>query len=289
MDQMLDVTYYYHSGFSCAMDDVLLVFDYWLGEQSWPPMEARMTTQYLSRFREVYVFISHSHPDHFDPVVYEWSGAVPVVYVISDDMPGYAMGTRVKSGDTLTLSDNVTVHVYDSTDLGVSFLVDVCGVRVFHAGDLNFWHWREESTVQEIEEAEDAFTAAVAPIAGESVDLAMFPVDPRQGSLFDAGVNYFIMTVKPRLLVPMHFFGRADSAVEFARRSRSAQTEIIALTRPGEKMRMQLAPNGSITVNLLAAPEPAPQRVEPVLDLEGDGGSDPFLDTDLPVRLEDGE
>ena len=117
----------------------------------------------------------------------------------------------------------------------------------------------------------------------------MFPVDPRQGSLFDAGVNYFIMTVKPRLLVPMHFFGRADSAVEFARRSRSAQTEIIALTRPGEKMRMQLAPNGSITVNLLAAPEPAPQRVEPVLDLEGDGGSDPFLDTDLPVRLEDGE
>lgn len=288
MDQLLDVTYYHHSGFSCAMDDVLLIFDYWLGEHEWLPMEARITTAYLSRFREVYVFISHSHPDHFDQVVYEWGEVAPIVYVIADELPAYVRGTRVKSGDELTLSEHVSVKVFDSTDLGVSFLVDLNGMRIFHAGDLNFWHWREESTVQEIEEAEDAFNEACAPISKEEIDLAFFPVDPRQGQLFDAGVNYFIMAVKPRLLVPMHYWGRAEVAAEFARRSRSSQTEIVALTRPGERMRLQLSPDGYMTVNLLSAPEIAPQpTVDQVLDLEGLNEEDPFLDTDLPIHIDD--
>lgn len=290
----MNLTYYHHSGFSAAVDDILLVFDYWLGEHRELPVEKRINEETLRRFREVYVFISHEHPDHMDPEVFEWRKIVPVTYVVSMDMPIGTRGKRMAPGDTLTLSQRVKVKAFESTDLGVSFLVDVCGIRLFHAGDLNFWHWREESTVKEIEEAEEAFRRAVDPIMKEEIDVALFPVDPRQGRLFDAGANYFIMSVKPRLLIPMHFWGRAEIAVEFARRSRCRQTEVLAMTRPGEQIRVEVDDQGYMTVHLLSIPEPAPamrpQEETPRqtgVALDSYDGSDPFAETDLPVKMDD--
>ena len=227
-----------------------------------------------------------------------WRKIVPVTYVVSSDMPVGTRGKRIAPGDTLRLTDKVTVKAFDSTDLGVSFLVDVCGVKIFHAGDLNFWHWREESTVKEIDDAEEAFRSAVDPITREEIALAFFPVDPRQGRLFDAGANYFILSVKPRLMVPMHFWGRAEIAVEFARRSRCRQTEVIAMTRPGEQFRLELDDQGYMTVHLLSMPEPVPlsraaselpiaEAAPGDIDLDSYDGSDPFRETDLPVKLDD--
>jgi len=205
LEQMLNITYYHHSGFSVCSDEVLLVFDYWLGEHQELPENKRITKAFLETFKEIYVFVSHEHPDHMDPAVFEWRKDVNVTYIVAWDMPVGTRGKRMSPGDELTLGSHVKVKTFDSTDLGVSFLVDFDGVRIFHAGDLNFWHWREESTIKEIDEAEEAFREAVEPITHEAIDVAFFPVDPRQGRLFDAGANYFIMSVKPRLLIPMHF------------------------------------------------------------------------------------
>ena len=295
MDRKLTVTYYHHSGFSVAMDDVLLVFDYWTGEHGELPEDKRITVDFLKQFRQVYVFISHEHPDHLDPVVFTWRNEAPVTYIVSADMPVGTRGKRMAPGDSLTLSPEVSVKAFDSTDLGVSFVVDIQGVHVFHAGDLNFWHWREESTVKEIEEADDAFRQAVEPIAREKIDLAFFPVDARQGLMYDAGANYFIMCVKPRLLIPMHFWGRAEIAMEFARRSRCRQTEVMALTRYGEQISLDFTDDGYIDVSLLTPPEVVvssrtapielpvvelPEPRTPAYDPE-----DPFYDTDLPVDI----
>ena len=295
MDRKLTVTYYHHSGFSVAMDDVLLVFDYWTGEHGELPEDKRITVDFLKQFRQVYVFISHEHPDHLDPVVFTWRNEAPVTYIVSADMPVGTRGKRMAPGDNLTLSPEVSVKAFASTDLGVSFLVDIQGVHVFHAGDLNFWHWREESTVKEIEEADDAFRQAVELIAREKIDLAFFPVDARQGLMYDAGANYFIMCVKPRLLIPMHFWGRAEIAMEFARRSRCRQTEVMALTRYGEQISLDFTDDGYIDVSLLTPPEVVvssrtapielpvvelPEPRTPAYDPE-----DPFSDTDLPVDI----
>lgn len=297
--QFVNMTYYHHSGFSAAVDDILLVFDYWLGERQELPEEKRITEDFLQKFREIYVFVSHEHPDHMDPEVFEWRKIVPVTYIVSSDMPVGTRGKRMAPGDTLTLSERVTVKAFSSTDLGVSFLVEACGVKLFHAGDLNFWHWREESTVKEIEEAEEAFRQAVDPITKEEIDVAMFPVDPRQGRMFDAGANYFIMSVKPRLLIPMHFWGRAEIAVEFARRSRCRQTEVVAMTRPGEQIRLETDDEGYMTVHLLSAPEQSPlarmtdelpiadAETSEQVELQPYDESDPFGETDLPVKFED--
>lgn len=297
MEQLLDITYYHHSGFSAALDDTLLIFDYWTGEHGELPFPKRITPEILGRYREIVVFISHEHPDHMDPAVFEWRKNFPVTYIVSHDMPVGTRGKRMAPGDSLTVSENVKVRAFESTDLGVSFLVDLRGIKIFHAGDLNFWHWREESTLKEIEEAEQDFNQAVEPLKGEAIDVAFFPVDPRQGRLFDAGANTFILSVKPRLMIPMHFWGRAEIAVEFARRARCRETEILAMTRYGEQIRLQFEDDGYLTIHLLSAPEAVPVAEMPDVEasqvnqadvnLQGYEEDDPFSETDLPIKLDE--
>ena len=100
---------------------------------------------------------------------------------------------------------DVEVSTYDSTDLGVSFLVAVDGLNIFHAGDLNWWHWKEESTLDEVRQSEELFMQALAPLIGQDIDIAFFPVDPRLGSDYALGAERFIKVLKPKMLVPMHF------------------------------------------------------------------------------------
>ena len=300
MEKTLTITYYHHSGFSCALGKTLLVFDYWTGENGELPEDKRITPEFLSQYQQVYVFISHEHPDHYDPAVYDVLDACNVRYIISYDMPENATGDRMRPGDLNVLPGGVIVRTFDSTDLGVSFLVEVDDVRIFHAGDLNFWHWRDESTIKEIAEAEDDYNRALAPIVKEKIDVAFFPVDPRQGQMYDAGANTFIMSVKPRLMIPMHFFGRKSIAAEFARHSRTQETNVIALTRFGEQLALDFEENGHVTVRLLTPPESVPPvRMEPILpviepmrgttevSLENLDEGDPFSESDLPINMND--
>ena len=300
MEKTLTITHYHHSGFSCELGQTLFIFDYWTGENGELPEEKRITPETIGQYEQVYVFISHEHPDHYDQAVYGWNTSGNVRYIISYDMPADAMGDRMRPGEINVLPGGVIVRAFDSTDLGVSFLVEADGVRIFHAGDLNFWHWRDESTIKEIAEAEDDYNRALAPILQEKIDVAFFPVDPRQGQMYDAGANTFIMSVKPRLLIPMHFFGRKNIAAEFARHSRTRETNVIALTRFGEQLALDFEENGHVTVRLLTPPEAVPPvKMEPILpviepmrgtaevSLENLAEGDPFSESDLPINMND--
>ena len=48
------------------------------------------------------------------------------------------------------LFKDVYVKAYGSTDIGISFLVKVDGLTIFHAGDLNWWHWKEDSLEEQL-------------------------------------------------------------------------------------------------------------------------------------------
>ena len=284
MTETLTVTYLFHSGFLVAVDDVLLVFDYWRGENSALPAKACVSGKDFERFKKVYVFVSHSHVDHFDPIIYDWDQVkYHIEYIISDDLPEGVPGKRMKPGDQITL-DELTVSAYDSTDLGVSFFVELKGRTIFHAGDLNLWHWREESTVREIKQAEEDFYEAVDPIRGLNIDLCMFPLDPRQGGLFDAGINHFVMSVKPRVMIPMHWQQRAEVPLNFARRGRTRYTEILALTKPRERADITFSGEDELQIHVHT---PANGLYE---EKKEDGPQeertdDPFSDTDLPVNV----
>ena len=289
MSKIVDVTYYVHSGFSCAIDGNFFIFDYWRGQDPEELEGHDLTVEKLKNYKNVYVFITHSHPDHFDPIVYEWYKELPVNYIVSYEMPIGSRGKRMNPGDTYKISELIQVKAFDSTDLGVSYLLSYEDINIFHAGDLNFWHWREESTAQEIDEAEVQFKNAMEPIKKENIDIAFFPVDPRQGRLFDAGANYFLMSVKPRLMIPMHFWQKNEIAVEFARRSRSRDSEVLAMTKPGEKIRLEFTDDGYMVINILDN-----KRTDSVfadrdgyIDLDKYEEKDPFQDTDLPVKFDE--
>ncbi len=248
----IQITYLKHSGFAVQSGETLLVFDDAQGKPAAGDSlrNGHVTRELIESFQRTMYFVSHAHADHFDPSIFDYYNAETIVYYIfGDDLPAKYKGYRMSPGDTLSVG-GATITAYASTDEGVSFLVRLNGWSIFHAGDLNLWHWREQSTLKEIEQAERDYLAAVEPLAGETIDFAFFPVDPRMGELYDAGAVHFSMHLKPRVMIPMHWWDRPDVAMEFARRNRSKRTEIIALTRPGESITAQKTDNGEITIDV---------------------------------------
>ena len=285
MEKFLKLTYYYNSGFSVQVGGTLLIFDYWEGEnQSLSPAN-RISETFLQAFEQIYVFVSHAHPDHFDPVIYQWyKHGLPVSYIVSHDMPVGTRGSRLAPLQEKQLTQDIKVKAFGSTDLGVSYLVTVYGMTIFHAGDLNLWHWRAESTLKEIEEAENAFYEAMEPLRHEKIDVAMFPVDPRQGYMYDAGANHFIMSEKPRVFIPMHWQDRPEVAIEYARRSRNPQTEVVPLTKAGTIANLTFSEE-LLDIHIIEPPKDMDEQLYPIRR-PGGNGLDPFMDTDLPVDIQ---
>ena len=281
------VTFFHHSGFSVEIQDTLLVFDYWRGENNDLPQGAQLKNADLEKYKQILIFVTHDHEDHFDEAIYALDHEkLPITYVVSDDLPIGKRGKRMKPGETLKIGET-EIRAFDSTDKGVSFYVTVEGMHVFHAGDLNLWHWREESTIREIAQAEKAYYEAARPLERLPMDIAMFPVDPRMGGLFDAGANHFIMAVKPRLFIPMHWQGRPEVALDFARRGRTKYTETLALTKPRERAELAFTEHELRIHVFTPAPDAFQEKTpEPEVPLEtAYAPGDPFTDTDLPVKL----
>lgn len=66
------------------------------------------------------MFASHSHGDHYSPVIFGWRGALPRVrYVLSDDIRTREEAFRIGPGETLDLGD-LSVRALRSTDAGAA-------------------------------------------------------------------------------------------------------------------------------------------------------------------------
>ena len=229
------VEYLGGSGFLLTIGETGMLFD---ASEHGPDRRCLPEKETLEGFKRLYVFVSHRHEDHFSEKIYDLCGE-NAVYIVSFDVPQPHRGVRMKPGEERGFGP-VQVRAFGSTDEGVSFLVEYAGITLFHAGDLNLWHWRDESSITEIETAERAFYDCVAPIPKEKIDLAFFPVDPRQGSMYDAGAGYFVMTVKPKIMIPMHFQGRGDVAVRFAITGETKHTKIVAVEEPGDHVDLSI-------------------------------------------------
>lgn len=134
-------------------------------------------------------------------------------------------------GDTLE-SDNLTVTMFGSTDEGGSFLVDTGMHRIFHAGDLNWWHWSGD-TPENIAEAKELKEKEFAPLTGLSVDIMMFPVDARLEAAREWGALEVLGLMNTKLFIPMHANGPVWVPSEKFRESYPAQRCWIP-TQPGD-------------------------------------------------------
>lgn len=235
----LKVTYLYHSGFMIEGKNVTLIFDYYqpLLNISLPKNSSRFTTgDFLKEKPHVYVFASHNHYDHFDSKIFNWiKFNQEITYLLSDDIrPEPKTGSFLKLGAYQTYKDGlISVETFGSTDQGVSFLVQIDEVSIFHAGDLNWWHWKED-TVADQQTAERAFKDEIAKIKTRSIDVAFFPVDPRLEEFYADGAEYFAAVIKPKLLIPMHFGDNFKTTRDFLIKNPSIPS--VEITHRGQEI-----------------------------------------------------
>lgn len=213
------ITYLAHSGFMVATPDVIMVFDYFRD-----PSHA--VTKELEKNPGVPVvfFVSHRHPDHYNPEIFNLGQNHRRAYILSNDVEARDTNSRLaiqgmSPGDVVDdILGGISVRAFGSTDEGVSFAVTTKeGKKIFHAGDLNLWHWREESSPREVARAENDFQKVLNRIVEEepAFDVVFFPVDTRLGKDCAEGATKFVEAVKVKDFFPMHFDGNYSVACDF--------------------------------------------------------------------------
>lgn len=200
----MKVTYIQHSGFMVELNDHVLVFDYYKG--TLPPVR---------RDQKIYVFASHDHHDHFQETIFDWEKDYPQIqYILSDDIQAEPAGNRIFIGPEADLElGQISIKTLRSTDEGVAFFVSVREEAdgqakvIYHAGDLNWWHWEEEGPEYN-QDMEKNFKQAIVPLEGTHIDIAFVPVDPRLEEAYYWGLDWFMRHTDTDLVYPMHMWRR---------------------------------------------------------------------------------
>lgn len=237
-----EIWYLFHSGFAIRTARYFLIFDYFPGPDS--PLEGNLEQGLLSlemmREKQVVLFASHRHPDHFDKRVLTWRKQIPGIrYVLSDDI---RLRGEQDASDILWVHFGNTYHweglslrTLHSTDEGVAFLLEADGLTVYHAGDLNWWHWEEESDHYNKSMA-GQYRKEIDSLSGLPIDLAFVPLDPRLQNAYRFGMEYFLKKVRPGMVFPMHF-GDDFSVFQQLRRDAEAdgwKNQVTELTHRGQ-------------------------------------------------------
>lgn len=206
---MLRVSYIYHSSFLAELEQSAFLFDYWRGEI--PPVSVE---------KELYVLVSHKHRDHFNIKIFELALVYPKIHFILSkevkmnetymDRKGIPVQARDKilyvTGNREYLVKDCKIETLTSTDSGVAFIAESEGKTIYHAGDLNWWIWEEE-TEADNKSMQEAYTREINKLRGRKIDVAFLPLDPRQGKYFYYGLDYFMRQTDTKSVYPMHCWG----------------------------------------------------------------------------------
>lgn len=207
----MKVTFIQHSSFSIEFEDIVMLFDYFEGQ----------FPQFSNK--RIYSFTSHKHGDHFSLKLFDLESKYSdIIYIMSSDVKVNERYLERKGIDTTVKSkiitakkedefqvDDLRIKTLKSTDEGVAFFIQYKGKTVYHAGDLNWWHWAEESDAYNLEMKQE-YTNEIDKLKDLKIDIAFVPVDGRLKEQFYYGIDYFMKQTDTRYVFPMHFWGDYD-------------------------------------------------------------------------------
>lgn len=227
----IKITHIFHSGFTLETDDITMIFDYYKGDID-------------LKDKRTIVFATHGHEDHYTENIFKWKGDKKnITYILSSDIAHFSNSKDIcimKPYKKLQL-DDVNITSFGSTDLGLSFLVNYRNVNIFFAGDLNWWHWENDSQEKQKDE-EKQFKDEIAKIkrANIDIDIAFFPVDPRLGEAFRLGGEYFIKELNPNYFLPMHFGDKYHTSRDFINKMGDVETKIVDINKEGQVVEFEV-------------------------------------------------
>lgn len=234
----VSIHYLFNSGFLVKTDRHFFLFDYYLDTPQNGTLAQGVIRPEILKEKDAVVFISHRHYDHYNPAVFTWQEQVPGIrYIVSDDIQNAASkALLIHPGETVTQPD-FSVKALKSTDEGSAFLIKTEGLTIYHAGDLNWWHWNGETEEYNREMARQ-YKQQIDLLRGESIDLAFIPMDPRLEDKYLLGIDYFMKTVGAKLVIPMHFSNdlSAFDALQNDERAEEYRKKIHALKERGDTL-----------------------------------------------------
>jgi len=205
------VWYLGHCGYAVRTLNHLLVFDYQEsrdGQQpksrpAQPSLAAGWIEPAEIRDLKVRVFVSHSHGDHYDPVIFNWKKAVPdIAYFFgwraADELTyAYLVGPRAEfKSDDMEIA---TINSHHSGVPEVAWLIKVDGLVIYHNGDC--------------QPADPASEHDFLRAKTRRIDLAfVFPV-------YEAGQRYTDQN--------LDFFGKFEVAAAFAMHAQAGDSRYL--------------------------------------------------------------
>lgn len=236
---MMKITYLYHSGFAVELAEHVLVFDYFQGEL--PQWDGSKT---------ILFFASHKHEDHFSLKIFDLFGQHDKLhYFLGSDIklnrkylerkgidPAVSERITCTGKNTTTRWETITVETLRSTDEGVAWLVTVEGKTIYHAGDLNWWHWEGEDDSWNRQMAVD-YKKEISRIEGRHFDVAFVPLDPRLEESYALGMLTFLEHTDTDVVFPMHMWDRYEiiSRLKADSKGKQYRERIMDVRQPGQE------------------------------------------------------
>nr|WP_291327771.1 MBL fold metallo-hydrolase [Desulfovibrio sp. UCD-KL4C] len=239
------ITYIFHNCFVLDIGALSIVFD--IPAQRFRMRRTLSALEDAIRGRDVIVFFSHSHLDHFAPDYMDVCDcAKSVMAVLADDIGEMYQNicfdnTIVVEPDEKYFFESLKIETLMSNDLGVAFMIEtVEGLKIYNGGDLACWDW-ESSSYAEQKFANTFFENAVDRISEFGSHIAFSNVERRLESL--AGGPLLVKKVQPHIFVPTHSLGRTEWLDGLHERLGIESRRYFNYRRPGDYSMFEVMPS----------------------------------------------
>ncbi len=192
----MKVTFIKHSSFLIETDSKIFLFDYYDGDLGVLPQN-----------KDMYVFISHFHGDHYSEKIFDIEHE-NIKYIIDKGVKKKIKSDKLINFVTANSEykiDDIGIKTLKSTDEGVAFVIDFDGLMLYHAGDLNYWHWEGEGDDYNDEMGKN-YINEMKKLSKINFDIAFIPVDPRLEGAATKGLDEFLKYSSAKNIIPMHLW-----------------------------------------------------------------------------------